>query len=819
MGTANGAIRLSEGASDGKLVELLGTLPPVTQPVALHYATRTGALLRCDGAVAGAFDSKHEAVVVPASAMPRKLVLAIERRSLPAAGLPSGPGLRWNLMLRGARRRPGRLLRRRDLVPEAPVVERGDLALIGHAHLDVAWLWTYAETRRKALRTFAIAASQLARDPEFVFTQSQPQLYAFVAEGDAEFSGRIEGLAREGRFDASGAALWVEPDCNLPSGESLLRQLVFGIRYALERLGTQPSVAWLPDTFGFANTLPTLLAHAGIRRFATAKLGWNDTVPFPHRQFWWAGPDGSRVLAASLAAYDGPLDERRCAVARERDELLVLGYGDGGGGVTGDMLANAPRAGRWTRLDDWFDALASRAESFPVHHDELYLEFHRGVATTHHEVKARNAALERALESAETLLAWAHVLRASPFFRDEMRAKLHEAWEIVLRNQFHDVLTGTSIAAVYDDVRLEYERAETLVAQVATSAAAMLPRAPLRAAARLCPAQAVAGGFRFENAALAATLATDGTLRELRGPGGDNLVTRAHELAAYRDRPRAWEAWNVDRDYREKRLPVVACGCEPIEDGLQIHYRIGASTALARFTLAENEPFLRVTLAIDWRERRTLVRLENEFALTRARAVFGTPHGTIERPVVPQTQAERAKFEFSGQRFGRISSERGAVALLALDTYGWSLGGDAQGVALGHSLLRGTNWPDPSADRGVQTFEYAYLPLAGRSLGELEAEWRRFAGLRGVALFTSADPSVLVTATKPADDGDGVIVRIRECDGAARDVRLACAARARDATCVDALERPVAGDVELREGGLEASLGAYALRSFRVRFA
>ncbi len=817
----NGVIRLAAGASDEAIVELLGTLPACERAVELSYRTKTGALLRCDGAIAGAFDREHECVVLPPAGVPRRLALRVERRSLPVAGLPSGPGLRWNLMLRGAERAPERVVRRRVLDGEAPGPSgpRGDLPLLGHAHLDVAWLWTYAETRRKALRTFAIAERQLARDPEFIFLQSQPQLYAFVAEEDAEFSTRIEQLARAGRFDASGAAMWVEPDCNLPSGESLLRQLAFGIAYAREHLGTEPSVAWLPDSFGFANTLPTLLAHAGVLRFATAKLEWNDTVPFPYRSFWWEGPDGSRVLAAALAAYEGPLDEARAALARERGEPLVIGYGDGGGGVTEAMLAAAPRTGRWTTLAGWFEGLAARSADLPVHRGELYLEYHRGVATTHHGIKARNAALERALRGAEELAAWALVLRASPFFRDEVRAKLREAWEIVLRNQFHDVLPGTSIGAVYEDARREYERADTLVGQIAASAAVMLPRAPERAGSGLRPPEASGDGFRFENAALAATFAANGALVDLRIPGGRNLVRRAHEVKAYRDRPRAWEAWNVDREYRTQPLSVSAVACEIVEGGLQVEYRIGRSPALARITLAANEPFLRVALAVDWRERRTLLRIENELELAGARARFGTPHGTLERPVEARTDAERAKFEFAAQRFAYVAAADGGLALLALDTYGWSLSGDARGVRLGHSLLRGTTWPDPDADLGLQTLEYAYLPFAECSIGELELVWERFAGIGGVALFSSADPAVHVTATKPAEDGDGAIVRVRECDGAARDVRLRCAARARDVSCVDALERPVRGDVALKDGIVEATIGPYALRSFRVRFA
>ena len=821
MEAPNGVIRLATGASDEALVELLGTLPADERAVELSYRTKTGALLRCDGTIAGAFDREHECVVLPPAGAPRRLALWVERRSLPVAGLPSGPGLRWNLMLRGAERTPERVARRRALDDDAPRQPgpRGDLPLLGHAHLDVAWLWTYAETRRKALRTFAIAERLLARDPEFIFLQSQPQLYAYVAEEDAEFSAKIERLARAGRFDASGAAFWVEPDCNLPSGESLLRQLAFGIAYAREHLGTEPSVAWLPDSFGFANTLPTLLAHAGVYRFATAKLGWNDATPFPHTAFWWEGPDGSRILAAAFAAYEGPLDEGRAALARQRGEPLVVGYGDGCGGVTAAMLAAAPQAGRWTTLAAWFDGLAARSTLLPVHSDELYLEYHRGVATTHHGIKARNAALERSLRSTEELAAWALVLRASPFFRDEARAKLRDAWEIVLRNQFHDVLPGTSVGAVYDDVRREYERAETLVGQVAASAAGMLPRAPERAGAGLRPPEARGGGFRFENAALGATFAADGALVDLRTLGGPNLVRRAHELKAYRDRPRAWEAWNVDREYRSQPLFVEAGACAIVEDGLQVEYRIGRSPALARITLAANEPFLRVALAVDWRERRTLLRIENDLELAGARARFGTPHGTLERPVEARTDAERAKFEFAAQRFAHVAAADGGLALLALDTYGWSLVGDANGVRLGHSLLRGTTWPDPDADLGLQTLEYAYLPFAACSIGELERIWERFAGSGGVALFSSLDPAVHVAATKPAEDGDGAIVRVRECDGAAREVRLRCAARARDVSCVDALERPVRGEVALNDGIVEATVGPYALRSFRVRFA
>src|SRR5581483_10858523 len=182
------------------------------------------------------------------------------------------------------------------------------------------------QTRRKAQRTFAIAADLLERDPAFVFVQSQPQLYRFVEEEDPQLFERVRADVAGGRWDADVAALWVESDCNVPSGESLLRQMLYAHEYCVRHFGKTPAIAWLPDTFGFANTLPQLLAHAGIPYFATTKLNWNDTTKFPYPQFVWRGPDGSSVVSALIRSYDGGAYPWRLSTARSRNEPLVLGY-------------------------------------------------------------------------------------------------------------------------------------------------------------------------------------------------------------------------------------------------------------------------------------------------------------------------------------------------------------------------------------------------------------------------------------------------------------------------------------------------------------
>ncbi|HTA40783.1 MAG TPA: glycoside hydrolase family 38 C-terminal domain-containing protein [Candidatus Acidoferrales bacterium] len=815
-------LRLNERERNDALVTLAAELPYSATPLLVRYRTRTGALARVDGLVAGAFDREHHSLLLPSGPV-RELTLEVERKSLPTNGLPPGPGLRWMHLLATASAEPQRFV---DLEPARANRANGKAPappqpLWGHGHLDVAWLWTYDQARRKAARTFANALGLIDGDPAFVFAQSQPQLYAFVRDEDAGLYARAVRAAREGRFDPSVAAMWVEPDCNVPSGESLLRQMLFAHRFCLDAFGAAPSIAWLPDTFGFARTLPTLLAHAGIAYFATTKLQWNDTTRFPYHQFRWRGPDGSEVVAASIDRMEGGATAARVRVARERGEPLIVGYGDGGGGPTVEQLHEAASAGTWERPERWFERLNARRGELPVHDDELYLEYHRGVYTTHRDVKRANAELERKLAVAEEQAAWCLAVRAAPEVVARVRAALRDAWEIVLRNQFHDVLPGTSIAEVYVDARAEYVRAHELCDRALASAAAMLPRAARapRAPARSAPV-ASDGGYDFDNGIVRARVLPSGTIVEIASRGGRSVVAQANGLALYRDRPKKWEAWNVDASYMRHMRPARPHDAAIVDGALEVRFSIGASPATMRLVLLEDEPFLRVELAIDWRERRKLLRLENWLALRSETVTYGAPHGTVARSSLTDTPERRARYEVPGQRFAVARDGDGAgLALLALDTYGWSARTlERGGLRLGHSLLRATTWPDPHADAGEHQFAWAFAPLQGESIGTIERWWERFAGDPSVRLFASGDGGVAVAACKPAEDGDGAIVRLRECDGNRREVRLRCGARMRSVETVDALERPVAGEARIEGEEIAATIPAFGLLAFRVRF-
>jgi alpha-mannosidase len=820
-------LRLREEPRSDGIAALTARLPPQTQPVAISYRTRTGAVLKVDGVTAGAFDREHHEAVLPPSTEARDLTIEVDLYSLPTNGLPSGPGVIWWFLNARAHEAPRM---KATVVPCHREVSNGrersravvnPLPCIGHSHLDVAWLWTYEQTHRKAQRTFAIACDLLDRDEDFIFAQSQPQLYAFVQERDPQLFERVREHVAANRFDPDVAALWVESDCNVPSGESLLRQMLYAHEYCVRHFGRAPRIAWLPDTFGFCNTLPQLLAHAGIPYFATTKLNWNDTTRFTYAQFRWRGPGGSEVVAALIRSYDGGAYPWRVRTARERNEPLVLGYGDGGGGVTPKMLGQVREIGEWIHPGAWFETLDASRETLPVHEDEMYLEYHRGVQTTHHDVKFHNALLERALAEAEELLAWCVAVHAPRSMVDDLAKRLHAVWTIVLRNQFHDVLPGTSIEPVYESVREEYAQAEAITASVITSAQSMLPRGPARSpsGSRIEPS-AEDGVYAFDNGIVHARVAPSGALLELTGRGGRNVFTQGNVLALYRDTPKQWEAWNIDASYR-RGMRRAQPGKAFVKGGsLTIEFLLGNSPAEMTVSLFDGEPFVRVDLDVDWKERRTLLRMENWLALQVDAVRYGTAHGSIVRSTLQRTPQERAKFEVPGQRYAAAIDAAGAgAAILSLDCYGWSARSLPQGgLQIGHSLLRGTCWPDEHADLGEHRLSYAFMPAGTPPVGALERAWLQFAQDARVRLFTCDDPSVLVVACKPAHDGDGVVVRVRETDGAARQVALRSGARCTQAIAVDALERAVERSVRIERETLIFDLAPYELRTFRVRF-
>jgi alpha-mannosidase len=454
----------------------------------------------------------------------------------------------------------------------------------------------------------------------------------------------------------------------------------------------------------------------------------------------------------------------------------------------------------------------------PAWRGELYLETHRGTYTTHRDVKSRNAALERALGEAEELVAWCAAVRAPAGAIKPLADDLRNAWPLVLKNQFHDVIAGTSIAAVYRDVHADYDRAERIVERVIAGARSVLPRADLVLRATPVPPVEDEDGFTFTNAFVFARVRRDGTLVELRGIDGPDLVSIANGLMMYADTPRSWDAWNLDASYERHPRRLTPGAARVVDDALEVELAGHGAAIVVRVALNAGEPYVRFELTVRWAASHRILRAEHRFAIDAREARFGQPHGTLVRTAAPQTPAERVRFEVPAQRFVHVTDGTHGAAIFAPDTYGWSAFALRRGgIRVGMSLLRAPSWPDPSADRGDHAIAYAIAPTAGATIGDLEAAWRDYAEPDRVRLFTCEDPAVLVVATKPADDGEGVIVRVRECNGEGRRADVICGGRMRTAEPVDACERPIAGDVVVDGERMTFMLPAFALRSFRIR--
>ncbi|HVX80140.1 MAG TPA: alpha-mannosidase, partial [Devosiaceae bacterium] len=347
---------------------------------------------------------------------------------------------------------------------------QGEVALTGHAHIDLAWLWPYAETRRKMRRTFHTALSLMEKSPAFIFNQSTAQYYAQMEADDPALFAAIGDRVRAGAWETLGG-MWVEPDTNMPTGESLARQVLYGQRYFERTFGVRHRVCWLPDCFGFSAALPQILRLGGIDSFFTIKVNWSETNKMPADLFWWEGLDGSRVLAHTFNnpryGYNGQVTPSnllhtwrnfRGKVAHPAT-LLAVGYGDGGGGVTPEFVEREVQlrdfpvlpAARWGRVHDFFErAHGTAAETgLPVWQGEIYLELHRATLTTQSGVKRKHREAERALITAETVASLAHLLGAGA------PQSLEPLWRVVLKNEFHDILPGSSIREVYEDAERE----------------------------------------------------------------------------------------------------------------------------------------------------------------------------------------------------------------------------------------------------------------------------------------------------------------------------------------------------------------------------
>ncbi|MEV7339243.1 glycoside hydrolase family 38 C-terminal domain-containing protein [Streptomyces sp. NPDC093544] len=488
------------------------------------------------------------------------------------------------------------------------------IAAVGHAHIDSAWLWPVRETVRKCARTFTNMTTLAQEYPELVFACSSAQQYAWMKEQRPEIFARMKKAAADGNWVPVGG-MWVEADGNLPGGEALARQLVYGRRFFAEEFGVEQHGVWLPDSFGYTAAYPQLAKLAGAKWFLTQKLSWNETNRLPHHTFDWEGIDGTRIFthfppvdsyvasltAAELAHAESNFADKGVATR----SLAPFGHGDGGGGPTRSMLEKARRLRELEGSpkvviespDTFFAAARAERDELPVWRGELYLENHRGTYTSQARTKRGNRRSEALLREAELWAATAAVQAGAPYPYE----RLESLWRRVLLNQFHDILPGSSIAWVHQQAEREYAEIHGELETLITDAFGHLPGSPALLNAGPCPRREVAvvsdaefpGAQRLSDGRAAvlaevAPLASGGTvdapLAAVTADAKDGgfvlgngvltvvvdrrgLLTSVYDHTAQReaiapgaagnllqlhpDDPNLWSAWNLDSYYRD----------------------------------------------------------------------------------------------------------------------------------------------------------------------------------------------------------------------------------------------------------------------------
>jgi alpha-mannosidase len=661
----------------------------------------------------------------------------------------------------------------RTVLAPALVMKSGVTALavsaIGHAHMDLAWLWPIRETIRKTARTFATVLAFMDRYPDYFFGASQPQQYAWLKRHYPQLYQRVAARIAEGRWEPQGA-MWVEADLNVSGGEALVRQLLYGKRFFREEFGHEITCLWEPDVFGSSGALPQLLVKSGVTCYMTQKLSWNLVTKHPHHTFWWQGIDGSKVLAhfPPEDTYNGPAlphavlkATRNFIDAPVSDRILMLfGIGDGGGGPGEEHLERLARerdlAGLVPIVQEparsFFDHIAKGADRYATWVGELYLERCQGCYTTQARNKRFNRKMELALRELEFACAAAAHLTGHPYPHD----RLEEIWKEVLLYQFHDILPGSSITRVYDESLARYadllreveeltKAADTAIASAIEAGKAVKPvvianslswqrtewlkleatwieakvppmgYAVIDAASPTRPNRPRATQTTLENEVLRLAFDRSGAIvtchdkehaRDVLAPGAVG-----NALAVYRD---AGDAWDIPMDYRN-RAPE-RFWLEDIsshEDGprayLRMRYRYGQSTLEQEVALHAGSRRINFVTAVDWRESGRMLRTSFPVSITDREATCGIQFGSIRRPTHADQPADAAKFEVCAHKWVDLSDGAYGVAILDDCKYGHHV----RDCVLDLALLRSTHAPDPQADRAHHSFTYALYPHAG----------------------------------------------------------------------------------------------------------
>ena len=696
------------------------------------------------------------------------------------------------------------------------------ISAIGHSHIDLAWLWPIRETKRKAARTFSNVLYLMELYPDFKFGASQAQLYQWVKEEYPLLYEKIKEKVREGRWELQGG-MWVESDTNLTSGESLVRQILYGVRFFKEEFGIRVKNLWLPDVFGYSGALPQIIKKSGLDYFMTIKLSWNRNNKFPYHTFNWEGIDGSIVLAhmPPEGTYNSPINAefayKSWAEYREKKisnrTLNLFGIGDGGGGPGTE---HCERIQRLKDLDplpkvqpqfssEFFDEISKQQNLFPHYKGELYLEYHRGTYTSQARVKYYNRYMEQKLKTIETMLV--HVGK-----HREYKDMLEKIWKEVLLYQFHDILPGSSIKRVYDECLEAYQRLDrTLNSIIEEAFGITLIKSPLtsdskkvfynalpwtlqtyrlnndqmieakasafsdhKSELKVYSAQITEQSMVLENKLIKIIFNSNGFIRSIFDKEKEMEILRApgNLLMIYDD---SGNAWNILPHYwwfkaTKPKLEATKTMIFGHIKCIEMRFTYRKSHILQRIFLHPDSKLIEFDTKLDWNDSKKMLRTAFPLNLKTNHAVFDIAFGNLKRAMRDDNRIEKAKWEVSGHKWVDLSNGRYGVALITDSKYGFRV----KNNTIDLNMLRTTVTPGKEADLGAHHFRYAILVHDGdHSQGKVEkisTIFNTWFPVYSDSKFTSqllsiSEQNIQYSTIKTSEDGSSIILRLYEIDG------------------------------------------------------
>lgn len=641
-----------------------------------------------------------------------------------------------------------------------------EYSAVGHAHLDLAWLWPIRESKRKAARTFTNQFTNIDKYDGYIFGASQAQLYQWVKESYPSVYDKVLELAKTPRWDVQGST-WVEMDSNLISGESLIRQFYYGKRFFKDEFGQDMKIFWVPDSFGYSACIPQVMKLADVPYFLTQKMSWNTVTKFPYHTFKWQGLDGSEVFAHMLPedTYNSPCRADRIIFGEKNFQerkisnkaMMLYGIGDGG---AGPGFEHIERLNRYRDLNsvprvkpekslDFFKKADDKVTPYPTYKGELYLERHRGTYTTQSKNKKYNRKCEFALKNYEYLMCIALKNNIElPITREE----LDEIWKEILLYQFHDILPGSSINRVYEESVARYE----IIYKRLTQSIEELAKA-LSDSDSMYNFNAYNAQITFKN--------EEGTWSKLSIPAFGCAKTKEAEkiqefqakctqntiendcvrikfrngfIVSYYDKKQDFEyaadkkamgvysvyhdrgdCWDIlPHTYYKRKKNAVCTQFKTGTDGAtafaDMVYKLNDTTIKQRITITDSSPMAEFDIEIDCHQKDSMLRIAFPTTIKSDECNFNIQFGHIARKTTENNDAEKAQFEVSGHKFVDLSDGDRGLSVLNDCKYGYRCKGSVIDVDLIRSPKGG---PGSNVDQGKNTLKLALLPHAG-ALGE-----------------------------------------------------------------------------------------------------